>query len=72
MLPASRAGESRHKLKYVELHFNIKQQQKQTFILKVVRHQHRLPRETMEYPFLEIFKTLLDTALCSLLYLTLL
>jgi len=33
---------------------------------------HRLPREAVESPSLEIFKNLLDAVLCSLLWVTLL
>ena len=33
---------------------------------------HRLPREAVEFPSLEIFQTHLDAVLCSLLWVTLL
>jgi len=35
--------------------------------LRVTEHWNRLPRELVDYPSLEIFKTCLDTFLCSLL-----
>jgi len=33
----------------------------------VTEHWNRLPREVVEYPSLEIFKTCLDAYLCDLL-----
>jgi len=33
----------------------------------MTEHWHRLPREAVEYPLLEIFKIHLDTYLCDLL-----
>jgi len=40
---------------------------KSFFNLRVTGHWNRLPREVMESPSLEIFKTHLDKVLCSLL-----
>jgi len=40
---------------------------KNFFTLRVMEHWNRLPREAVDSPFLEIFKTRLDKVLCSLL-----
>ena len=45
---------------------------KNFFPLRVTEHWNRLPREVVESPSLEIFKTRLDKILCSLLQVTLL
>jgi len=45
---------------------------KNFFPLRVMEHWNRLPREVVESPSLEIFKTRLDMFLCSLLQVTLL
>ena len=49
-----------------------KNMRKNFFPLKVMEPWPRLPREAVESPSLEIFQTLLDAVLCSLLWVTLL
>ena len=41
---------------------------KKFFVLRVVRHWHRLPRETVDAPSLEMSKTRLDGALSKLVW----
>jgi len=45
---------------------------KNFFALRLMEPWNRLPREVVESPSLEIFKTRLDAVLCSLLWETLL
>jgi len=45
---------------------------KNFFPLRVTKHWNMLPREVVDSPTLEIFKTHLDEVLCNLLYVTLL
>ncbi|KFO77947.1 hypothetical protein N303_03919, partial [Cuculus canorus] len=40
---------------------------KNFFTMRVVRHWHRLPREAVDAPSLEVFKARLDGALGSLI-----
>ena len=42
--------------------------QKNFFTVRVMEHWDRVPREAVESPSMEIFKTRLDTYLCDLLY----
>ncbi|KFP97484.1 hypothetical protein N329_03313, partial [Haliaeetus albicilla] len=48
---------NRHKLKHRRLHLNTR---KHFFTGRVIKHWHRLHREVVESPFLEIFKSHLD------------
>jgi len=58
-----------HKLKPGKFQLNPR---KNFFPLRVTEPWPRLPREVVESPSLEIFKTRLDAVLCSLLWVTLL
>ena len=40
---------------------------KNFFMVRMTEHWNRLPREVMESPTIEIFKTYLDSYLCNLL-----
>lgn len=58
----------RHKLKHMRFPLNIT---KCFFTVWVMEHWHRLPRESVESPFLEIFKSYMDVVLCILLWVSL-
>ena len=53
-----------HKLRNRKFHLNMR---KNFFTVRVTEHWHRLPREVVESPALEIFTTRLDGILCNLL-----
>ena len=53
-----------HKLKHRKFHLNMR---KNFFILRATEPWNKLPREVVESPSLEIFKTCLDKVLYSLL-----
>jgi len=69
VVPSDRTRDSGHKLNQRKFHLNMK---KNFFPLRVKEPWNRLPREDVESPSLDIFKTCLDKVLCSLLLVTLL
>jgi len=64
VVPSNRTRGNGHKLKHGKFHLNMR---KNFFPLRMTEHWNRLPREVVESPPLEIFKTRLDKVLCSLL-----
>ncbi|KFV86286.1 hypothetical protein N308_12385, partial [Struthio camelus australis] len=55
---------NRHKLKHGQFRLNMR---KNFFPVRVTDHWNRLPREVVEAPSLEIFKSHLDTILGNVL-----
>jgi len=64
MVPSDRTRDNRHTLKHRKFHLNMRNY---FFMLKVTDHWNRLPREAVDSPSLEIFKTCMDDVLCNLL-----
>jgi len=64
VVPSDRSRDNGHKMKHRKFRLNMR---KNFFPLRVTEHWNRLPREVVDSPSLELFKTGLDAVLCSLL-----
>jgi len=64
VVPTDRTRGNRRNLKHRKFCLNMR---KNFFTPRVTEHWNRLPREAVESPSLEIFKTRLEKVLCSLL-----
>jgi len=69
VVPNDRTRGNGHKLKPWKIHLHMR---KNFFPLRLTEPWNRLPREVVDSPSLEIFKTHLDAFLCSLLWVTVL
>ena len=64
MVPSDRTRGKEHKLEHSKFYTNIKIN---LFSLRVKEHWKKLPRETVEFPSMEIFKAHLDSFLFNFL-----
>ena len=63
MVPSSKTVNIGHKLEHRKFHLNMRK----NFTVRVAEHCNWLPREVVESPSLEMFKTLLGSLLYNLL-----
>jgi len=64
VVPSDTTRGKEHKVKHRKFELNVR---KIFFTLRVTEHWNRLPREVVDSPSLEIFKTCLDKVLYNLL-----